>query len=348
MRQFRHGLVLGKFYPFHAGHEHLICAAAARCQQVTVQVLGSRQESIPLEVRRDWVAGRFPMLDVVAAMDEAEVDFDSPAAWDQHMEVIEPLLETPVDAVFSSDGYGAELARRLDAQWVRIDPGRASLPTSGTAVRADPAGHWWALSPQVRQWFCRRVVVLGAESTGSTTLARALAGYYRTRWVPEYGRTWSQIRPGGLEAPWHTAEFDLIAAEHLRQERDAMATAPIPLVISDTDVLATSIWHERYLGVSSPSVTELASRWRPDLYLLTGDEIPFVQDGLRDGERLRHGMQQRFRDVLADQQVAWAEVAGGLEERVRISVDLIDAVMAGGWQPADPLGWSIRSPAPPA
>ena len=127
-----------------------------------------------------------------------------------------------------------------------------------------------------------------------------------------------------------------------------MATAPIPLVISDTDVLATSIWHERYLGVTSSSVTELASRWRPDLYLLTGDEIPFVQDGLRDGERLRHGMQQRFRDVLADQQVAWAEVAGGLEERVRISVDLIDAVMAGGWQPADPLGWSIRSPAPPA
>lgn len=117
-----------------------------------------------------------------------------------------------------------------------------------------------------------------------------------------------------------------------------MATAPIPLVISDTDVRATSIWHERYLGVSSPSVTELASRWKPDLYLLTGDEIPFVQDGLRDGEQLRHGMQQRFRDVLADQQVAWAEVAGDLAERVRTSVALIDAVMADGWQLADPLG----------
>lgn len=338
MTSFRHGLVLGKFYPFHAGHEHLICAAAARCQQVTVQVLGSSRESVPLQARRDWVAERFPMLDVVAAMDEADVDFDSPAAWDQHMGVIESLLKTPVDAVFTSDDYGAELARRLDARWVRVDPGRASLPTSGTAVRADPAGCWWALSPAVRQWFCRRVVVLGAESTGSTTLARALAGYYRTRWVPEYGRTWSQIRPGGLEAPWHTAEFDLIAAEHLRQERDAMATAPIPLVISDTDVRATSIWHERYMGRPSPSVIRQAGRWRPDLYLLTGDEIPFVQDGMRDGEHLRHDMHQRFRDVLAGQETPWTEVHGSLRDRVRASVELIDAVMAEGWRLADPLG----------
>ncbi|MDN6659924.1 MAG: ATP-binding protein, partial [Acidipropionibacterium jensenii] len=79
-------------------------------------------------------------------------------------------------------------------------------------------------------------------------------------------------------------------------------------------------------------------RWRPDLYLLTGDEIPFVQDGMRDGEHLRHDMQQRFRDVLAGQETPWTEVRGSLRDRVRASVELIDAVMAEGWRLADPLG----------
>lgn len=338
MSRHAHGLVLGKFYPFHAGHEHLIAAAAARCDRVTVQVLASSQESVPLEVRAGWIRERFPMLNVVAGMDEADVDFDSPQAWDAHMDVIEALLDAPVDAVFTSDDYGAELARRLDAHWHQVDAGRSSLATSGTAVRADVPRHWWALSPAVREWFCRRVVVLGAESTGSTTLARALAAHYRTSWVPEYGRTWSEIRPGGLGAPWHTAEFDLIAVEHRRQEREAMRAAPIPLVISDTDVLATTIWHERYVGHSSPALQRLAEQWRPDLYVLTGDEIPFVQDGMRDGEHRRHGMQQRFRDVLAAQDVPWTEVHGSASGRLGEALNLVDDLLRAGWQLNDPLG----------
>lgn len=338
MTRHSHGLVLGKFYPLHAGHEHLIAAAAARCDRVTVQVLGSSQESIPLDIRAGWVRERFPMLNVVAGMDEAEVDFESPQAWDAHMVVIEDLLDAPVDAVFTSDPYGAELARRLHAKWHPIDPGRASLPASGTAVRADLPGHWWALSPNVREWFCRRVVVLGAESTGSTTLAQALAVHYGTRWTPEYGRTWSEVRPGGLQAPWHTSEFDLIAAEHMRQEREAMRTAPIPLVISDTDALATSVWHERYVGHPSLTMTQLATEWRPSMYLLTGDEIPFVQDGMRDGEHLRHAMQQQFRDVLGAQEVPWTEVHGSADERLRDSIALVDELMSDGWRLSDPLG----------
>ncbi|MEK8227591.1 AAA family ATPase [Oerskovia sp. M15] len=64
----------------------------------------------------------------------------------------------------------------------------------------------------------------------------------------------------------------------------------MPLVVCDTDVLATTLWHERYTGHRSPGVETLAAARRPDLYLLTGDEIPFVQDGLRDGEHIRHAM----------------------------------------------------------
>lgn len=337
-RRFRHALVLGKFYPLHAGHSALIRAASAQSDRVTVEVLASSVESIPLDVRAGWVREEHPECRVVAAMDEAEVDFESAAAWDAHMPLIEALLDEPVDAVFTSDGYGAELAGRLHATWVQVDPGRAATPVSGSAVRADVAGHWWALPAPVRAWFTRRVVVVGAESTGTTTLARALAERFETLWVPEFGREWSEVRPGGLVAPWHTAEFDLIAREQARLEDEAARVVPHPLLICDTDVLATAVWHERYMGARSGSAEALAKERVPDLYILTGDEIPFVQDGLRDGEHVRDWMTGRFREVLAAQPAPWIEVSEAREDRLCVAVAAVEALMSRGWELADPLG----------
>ncbi|NNG19234.1 AAA family ATPase [Naumannella sp. ID2617S] len=338
MKQFEHGLVLGKFYPFHAGHQQLVRAASARCERVTVQVLGSVVESIPVQVRAEWIRSEHPEVDVVTGMDEIPTDYADARIWDEHLSIITGLLDRAVEAVFTSDDYGAELARRLDARWVQVDPGRTVTTVSGTAVRADVPGHWWALPASVRAWFCRRVVVLGAESTGSTTLARALAEHYRVPWVPEFGREWTVTRPGGVSAPWRTQDFDLIAIEHQRQETEAMRRTPRPLVISDTDVLATTVWHERYLGEPSRTVLARAERWRPDLYLLTGDEIAFVQDGLRDGEQLRAGMQQRFRTVLEESGVPWLEVRGSETARLAAAVAAVDGLLARGWDLAAPLG----------
>lgn len=311
-----HGLVLGKFYPFHSGHSHLIRQAQRVSDRVTVQVLGASVESIPLDVRADWIRESHPGVRVVAAMDDAPVDFQSDAAWDEHMAVIDALLDEPVDTVFSCDAYGGELARRLDARWVRIDEGRRINPVSGTAIRADVAGNWQELAPAVRAWLTARVVVLGAESTGSTTLAEALAERLGTLWVPEYGREHSEIREGGLTAPWRSDEFDLIVDRQIALEERALRQVPVPVLVCDTDVLATALWHERYVGSVAPRLQEAAAAHPPLLYVLTGDEIPFEQDGMRDGEHIRHDMQQRFRDVLAACGVPWLEVRGDVPTRV--------------------------------
>jgi NadR type nicotinamide-nucleotide adenylyltransferase len=337
-RHFRHGLVLGKFYPLHAGHQALIRAASRSCDRVTVQVLASSVESIPLDVRAEWLRAEHPEVSVVAAMDDAAVDFHSPAAWDEHLRLIESLLDEPVDAAFTSDAYGSELARRLGAEWVQVDPGRTATPVSGTAVRADLPGHWWALPAPVRGWFAKRVIVIGAESTGTTTLAHALADHFGTLWVQEFGREWSEVRLGGLAAAWHTAEFDLIALEQSRREDEAARRAPVPLVIGDTDALATTIWHERYVGGHSASVELLARARQPDLYILTGDEIPFVQDGMRDGEHLRTWMAERFRAVLGAGPTAWIEVRGSEAQRLERAVEAVNDVVPDRWQLADPLG----------
>ncbi|WP_194765346.1 AAA family ATPase [Microbacterium sp. UFMG61] len=332
-----HGLVLGKFYPFHSGHSHLIRQAQRLSDRVTVQVLGASVESIPLDVRADWIRESHPGVRVAAAMDDAPVDFDSESAWDEHMAVIEALLDGPVDTVFSCDAYGGELARRLDARWVQVDEGRRINPISGTAIRADVAGNWHELAPAVRAWLTARVVVLGAESTGSTTLAEALADRLGTLWVPEYGREHSVTREGGLDAPWQSPEFDLIVDRQIALERQARREVPVPVLVCDTDVLATALWHERYVGASARRLFDAADAHRPLLYVLTGDEIPFVQDGMRDGEHIRHDMQQRFRDVLAAQPVPWIEVRGGVSERVDAAASALEPLLAAHLRFAVPL-----------
>lgn len=178
-QRYGHGFVMGKLYPFHAGHQALIRAAQAVSDRVTVLVQGHESvESIPLDVRVDWVRREHPQVRVVGVDNPVDVvDFESAEVWDRHMAVIEEHLPEdlgPVDAVFTSDAYGEELARRLRAEWVQVDPGRSSTPISGTAIRADPAANWWALPTPVREWFCRRVEVTGRQ------LADDLAAHFGT------------------------------------------------------------------------------------------------------------------------------------------------------------------------
>ena len=250
----------------------------------------------------------------------ASIDYDDPQVWDAHVAIMRAHVPEPVDAVFSSEAYGEELARRLDAVPVCVDLSRERVPCSGTAVRADPAAHWWALSAPVRSWFCRRIVIVGAESTGTTTLAAALADELGTVWVPEFGREWSEVRPGGLAAPWRSEEFDLIAQRQTAMIEAAARRAPVPIVVADTDALATAVWHERYLQTRCSSVEAVAAANPPDLYVLTDCDIPFVQDGLRDGEHVREWMTQRFVEVLSAQPVPWVWAQGPVEERLRTTL----------------------------
>lgn len=334
---FRHGLIIGKFYPLHAGHSHLIRTALASCERLTVLVIASSTDSIPLEKRVSWVQGEHPNAVVRSALDDGRVDFSSPAAWDQHMAVAKGLLDSAVDAVFTSSPHGAELARRLKARWIQVDPDRRHTPVSGTAVRNDPAGYWWALTPAVRQYLAQRVVVVGSESSGTTELAQQLAERFEVPWVPEFGREWSAIRPGGLWAPWHAAEFEFISREQLHAEAEALRATPKPLVICDGDLLSTALWNERHLGPGhrAQAVLKQAMEHPPLVYLLTGDDVPASQP--REDEAAQRRMQSRFRDVLQGQNTPWFEIRGGQAKRIAEAKTAVDGLLADAFHVKHPL-----------
>jgi len=350
-------MVVGKFYPPHAGHHHLIRTAAAACERVTVVVAPSSQESIPLDVRLSWlrqVHADTGWVRFAGVIDDDPIDYADPDVWKAHCEIFRSALDSDdVDAVFTSEAYGEELAARFDAAHVSVDPSRSVAPISGTAVRADPVAYWQLLAEPVRAWFTRRVVVVGAESTGTTTLARSLAAALRdrggvwaeTRWVPEYGRELTERKLAALrtrdpeatvfDVTWDRDDFMAVAYAQNAAE-DTAARIGSPLLICDTNAWATAIWEERYLGSTSPEIRAAARR--PALYLLTDEKgVPFEDDGLRDGEHLRTWMNDRFRTELRGWGVPVVEVTGPPDVRTAAALVACDDLLARGWDLADPL-----------
>jgi nicotinamide riboside kinase len=100
------------------------------------------------------------------------------------------------------------------------------------------------------------------------------------------------------------------------------------LMICDTNAMATGIWHERYIGTRSVEVDEIAAAHSTSLYVLTDCDIPFVQDGLRDGEGIRRWMTERFEEELAQLGVPWMKVIGNPEQRLDAAVQKIESLLA--------------------
>lgn len=319
---FNHGIVIGKFYPPHQGHKYLIDTALAQCEHVTAIVCWKKSQLISGVERARWIQQIHPNVHVKLLDDDRLADDDS-EGWAQN--TLDVLGFTP-DAVFTSEAYGDPYASFMGCIHVLVDKERTHIPISATLVRSNPTKYAHLLEPCVRAAFARRVCVVGAESTGTTTLAKDLARHYQTAWVPEYGRFYSEGKIfGDKNATWRTDEFIKIANAQGILE-DALAEASNGLVICDTDAFATGIWHERYMGTRSPQVEAVAARRKYDLYILTGDEIPFEQDGTRDGEHIRHDMHKRFLERLEEAGKRYIAVTGSKEKRLQEAVAAIDEI----------------------
>jgi HTH-type transcriptional repressor of NAD biosynthesis genes len=320
------GLVIGKFYPPHRGHKFLIETALAQVDHLDVLVCARPEQTITGQLRAHWLREIHPKA-CVRAIDDPGED-DNSEFWAKY--TVQILGNAP-DVVFTSEDYGDGYAHFLACRHVMVDRERMRVPVSAREIRAAPLRHWEYLEPCVRAFFAKRISVVGAESTGTTTLARDLAEHYRTVWVPEYGREYCEkLQAAGVDLwtyQWRSEEFTDIARKQQQMEDD-LAREANRLLVCDTDVVATGIWHQRYMGTGSPEVEAIAAAHRHDLYLLTDCDLPFVQDGLRDGETIRQWMTRRFEEVLAERGLTWVKISGSGGQRLLAAIRQVDRFLA--------------------
>jgi HTH-type transcriptional regulator, transcriptional repressor of NAD biosynthesis genes len=312
------GLIIGKFLPPHAGHLYLAERAAAECDELHVCLLAAPHEEsiLPAWLRHLWLAELLPDAVVTSSISDHPIDYADPAVYDLWVDEIRRTTgRSSFDLLFTSEpAYGDETARRLGARHVLVDPERRAVPISGFVIRADPWSHWAFVPPPVRAHYARRVLLTGAESTGTTSMAAALADRFGTTWVPELGREYSVPKDRRGE-PWSSTEFLEIALRQQARE-DAAAREAHRLLFCDTDALATAIWHERYLDCFGFAVAATSWSDRYDLVLLTDTDFPWTDDGTRNSDAVRRTMQDRFVAELTGRGRPFVVLSGSPEERM--------------------------------
>ncbi|OZG74189.1 cytidyltransferase [Hahella sp. CCB-MM4] len=312
------GFTLGKFAPLHKGHQYLIEQALEQVDHLILMIYGCPDLiDVSLERRAGWIQALYPQIEIILAPDGPMEIGDTPEIHRMHEDYIgHRLAGRSITHFFSSEFYGDHISRFLNAVDCRVDEARAMVPVSATMIRNDPFANRQWLHPLVYKDLIKKVVFLGAPSTGKTTLASELAARLNTCWMPEYGREyWEQHQVDRRLTPFQLLE---IAEGHLVREEGLLEDSNGFLFV-DTNALTT--WHfaRYYHGNALPELERMAeqSTDRYDIVFLCGDDIPYDDSWDRSGEVNRAQFQTEIEKELIKRKVQYTLLTGSLEDRVR-------------------------------
>jgi HTH-type transcriptional repressor of NAD biosynthesis genes len=319
----KRGLVIGKFMPLHHGHIALIEFAAAHCDELIVSISYNSTDVISGELRLSWIKETFKDQRNIKAFSIID-DFDHEdlpltertQIWAERMQQVYP----PIDMVFSSEEYGVSFAAALKAEHKSFDPERKLFPVSGTRIRENPFAHWKYIPKEVRPFFVKKICLYGPESTGKSVMAKQLANYYQTEFVPEVAREIVSSNEFTID--------DIIKIGQAQTQRvlDKTKTAN-KILFCDTDLITTKIYCRHYLGEVPPILYELEKQISYNQYFLFDIDVPWVEDGLRDLGTQRQEMYNVFKNELLKREIPFIEVRGDFNQREKIVKEYVDSIL---------------------
>ncbi|MET3118174.1 NadR type nicotinamide-nucleotide adenylyltransferase [Undibacterium sp. GrIS 1.8] len=157
-----------------------------------------------------------------------------------------------------------------------------------------------------------RVAILGAESSGKSALAEALAAHYKTVWVPEYLREFVETQQ---RVP-KEAEQILIARTQVERE-NKLAQQAYQWLFCDTSPLMTALYSRHYFGEADADLAALEAQHQYDFTIVTAPDFPWTADGLqRESAAVRQRVHEELLDLLDEREMPFLLVGGSLKERV--------------------------------
>jgi NadR type nicotinamide-nucleotide adenylyltransferase len=181
-----------------------------------------------------------------------------------------------------------------------------------------------------------KVVVIGPESTGKSTLCTQLAEYFDTVWCPEFAREY--LLKNGMQ---YTYDDLLVIAKGQVEKEDAYLNDVLqhaetasrsffnrPLLFIDTDMYVMKVWCEFVFGSCHQWILEQIVDRKYDLYLLCNVDLPWQKDELREYPDLatREKLYHMYKDIMVNQSVPWVDISGNYEERFAKAVNAVKAL----------------------
>lgn len=190
----------------------------------------------------------------------------------------------------------------------------------------------------------KKIVILGPESTGKSTLCKQLAEHYKTLWCPEYAREY--LLKHGMDYSFDNLltiakgqlalEDEFIAKVKSQELKDRnitthdsrLTTNHSPLFI-DTDMYVMKVWCEFVFDNCHRFILEQIVERKYDLYLLCNVDLPWVKDELREYPDLdsRQRLYYIYKDIMINQPVPWVDISGGYDERLQASIESVNKIL---------------------
>jgi NadR type nicotinamide-nucleotide adenylyltransferase len=173
----------------------------------------------------------------------------------------------------------------------------------------------------------KKVVIIGPESTGKSTLCTQLAEHYQTRWCPEYAREY--LLAHGKEYVYEDLLTIAKGQLALEESYTAAVTAVPPLVFIDTDMYVMKVWGEFVFGRCHEFILDSIAKRQYDLYLLCDIDLPWVEDALREypDKKPRIELFRMYKDLLVQQATPWTLISGNYDERLAKAITAVDELM---------------------
>ena len=178
----------------------------------------------------------------------------------------------------------------------------------------------------------KKIVIIGPESTGKSTLCKQLAAHYNTIWVDEYAREY--LLKNGTEYSFENL-LDIAKGQIEREQlavdsgqwanKSAVANRQSKIFI-DTDMHVMQVWCEFVFEKCHHWILNRIAERKYDMYLLCNIDLPWVKDELREYPDLatRQKLYHYYKDILVNQNVPWVDISGGYEERLQKAIEGVD------------------------
>ncbi len=185
----------------------------------------------------------------------------------------------------------------------------------------------------------KKIVIIGPESTGKSTLCQQLAEHYQTTWCPEYAREY--LLKHGMNYTYDDlltiAKGQIKLEEKYESEVQNQTTAavsrlPTPdsrLLFIDTDMYVMKVWCEFVFGKCHPFILDEIKKRKYDQYLLCNIDLPWVKDELREYPDLvrRQQLYRIYKDIMVNQSVPWTDISGNYSERFQKAITSVDSLL---------------------
>ena len=192
----------------------------------------------------------------------------------------------------------------------------------------------------------KKIVAIGPESTGKSTLCAMLAAHYNSLWCPEYAREY--LLKNGKNYLYN--DLSKIAKGQLNLEDEYMSNLAVdgfPLTepqtsnfkpqisnlkpfFIDTDLYVMKVWCEYVFNKCHHFILEEIAQRKYDLYLLCNTDLPWVADELREypDEKYRLQLFHIYKDILINQKTPWVEIKGNKENRFKTASNAVDTLLS--------------------